>query len=193
MSFDIHSTKDVYEICGKDIGEVKIPSDYSCYPSRRLFLYKNGGKVIGYCAVRFASANELNPRHCFVIDTFGIHESCRRSGFGSKLFSAVKEAINSPQWHFDLAVAGMLSGSSDCYVCLQSTYDYESYAKALALYTRAEGDKVVIDMNKVVTSLTGSCAFWRRMGFENYKVSLDNTVIQPVLVMWYKIKITYPH
>jgi GNAT superfamily N-acetyltransferase len=187
--FNVMTTVDVLEICGKEIGQVKSPIEYSAYPQTRIFVQRAGYEAdspyIAYCAVRFVKG-ENGRLHTFVIDTFGIRKEYRGKGAGKKFFEIVKKEIESPKWHYDLALAGLLVGSNEYYVSLQATYDYDSYVEALIQETKFGGTVAILDMNNIFKRLRGACSFWTKMGFSNHKVSLENSLVRPIIVMWYK-------
>ena len=192
--FVARTTNSVVEICG-DIGQVYPPADYAVYPHGRIYsLHCTQEGMLGYAAVRFNKSTEHHPA-TFVIDTFGVLKTTRTAGLGRKLFDFIKKdvdgTVGNDSWRSALLARGTLSEEELCTLSIQSTFDFESYSRALSRNTvPTNGTHVItIDMDRVLADTHGSCDFWRKMGFVGEKIVYNGefSVASPIIMMWQKI------
>ncbi len=193
--FCMDNVSGVNEICG-DIGDVKPPCYYIAKgdPRRRMFLMLMDGKVCGYCATKFAEATASSLASA-IIDVLGIHPIKRKNGLASIFYGRVKRHLLSPGWIDALRAMSALKPREEFTISLQAVYDYESYKALLAKHStqslhRTEKNvtkhKITVDMAAIAQRLEGPCSFWRMMGFTERRLYVLDSVINPVLVMWFK-------
>lgn len=169
------------EICGTEIGKIHTPAESAAVEDVGwIFVGLDPANVFKcYAAVRLCSRERT-----IVIDLFGVHESLRHQRMGQKFYHMMSEELTRRLCnHF---------GESDYYhFSVQSTFKYDSYLQALALMSVVVEEthtKVICKFDKaqVARMLTGSCQFWRKMGFIYCKMDFSNGrgLMSPVLIMW---------
>jgi GNAT superfamily N-acetyltransferase len=171
--FSAHDASSVHQICG-EIGDTHEPSHYARFPMCRVYvLCRDKEDVVGYAAVRLARC------YNFVIDAFGILEEHRQSGLGAAFYGAIEADIRGP-WN------GKVESPKAYTICIQSTYEQDSYASAVSHHLKCENQDVSVSLMDVSKELRGACVFWRRMGFENERLACTypGSLFTPVLLMW---------
>lgn len=204
--FDPTSTASILALCG-NIGAVHEPNYYATWPFARIYLVLSLQGLLGYAVVRFEPRNGPHLA-TFVIDAFGVSPACRSKGMGTRLFEYIKSDVTSPtssstlgsdleakgEWYTVLLQHGHLSADEPYTMSIQSIFDYPSYVGALREHTteiKSPRHVVTIDMTAVLQGLTGSCVFWRRMGFVNERIVCNTSgfsVAEPVVLMWFRVR-----
>jgi hypothetical protein len=170
------------EICGPQIGVVHTPTE-SAEANDVGWVFvgvdARDGLFKCYAAVRLTAVSRT-----VVIDLLGVHDSIRRQRVGGAFYHAVMGELG-PRivGHFGVGVGYSVS--------LQSTFDYDSYTRAVFEMSTVKTDAaqhVVCAFNKdqIIRRLSGACLFWRHMGFNNSRLvfSKERGITDPILIMW---------
>lgn len=179
---DPRNTDALTEICGPHIGRVHTPaesanaSDVGC-----IFIGVDTRDGIFKC---YAAVRLIMSSKTVVIDLLGVHETIRRQKAGSVFYQMVMTNLK-PH------IVDNLGVDVGYTVSLQSTFDYDSYVRALLDVTHIKTDThqvIVCAFNKehIIKKLTGSCRFWAQMGFTKSKLvfSRESGIVDPILIMW---------
>lgn len=180
----------INELCsGHQMGEIHTPSESitaTDVPWVCVGIDVADWRLKCYAAVRLDI-----PSRTLVIDLLCVHPMWRRLGTGNQFYTKTMEMLT-PQ------IKNHLNGLCSIFtISVQSTFDYPSYLHALASCSVLKYDKggraasFSVDKDRLVVMLTGACQFWRRMGFDHYKLifaplgrDTPTTAINPILLMW---------
>ena len=199
---DPNSTEIVYDVCGKEIGIVRSPiASFEANDVGIIFIgtvTKDDGRVVVcYAAVRLSLF-----KNTVIIDAFGVHDNERSAGVGSLFYRFVVDNVKTKLQERDRNGMVLPWNGIKYTIALQSTFDYQSYLFAIVLtathhhrhhhhHRRRHRHQILsvdIDDARVSKILSGSCGFWRRMGFTCSKMSFspigDSPLSNPVLIMW---------
>jgi hypothetical protein len=181
---DADSMDTLIELCGTQIGRIHTPSE-SASASDIGWVFvgvdTRDGLFKCYAAARLTSLNKT-----LVIDLLGVHESIRRRRAGGTFYHAVMTELR-PR------IAEHIGTGTKCLVSLQSTFDYDSYVRAVLIMASVGSDTAKsvtfsFDKDQIIKRLSGACRFWRSVGFSNSRLVFTNeSIVAPILIMWQEI------
>lgn len=203
---------DVESICGarSAIGDVSDPEDYrKCGCFGRMFVLtheprtlnpdEDGVRIyeyVAYCVVRLVKRGTCSACptgdacDMVVVDMFGVKPDMRRTGLGRAFWGRVSAALAEPGWYQTCGCSRRPPVTT-----LQALYNHQDYLALLAKHCKPSRrqPKATVDLEAIAAELvqgTGSCAFWRAVGFDNarfdIRAGLGSTIVCPLLVMWKK-------
>jgi GNAT superfamily N-acetyltransferase len=182
---DPNTTDSLRELCEGEIGAVHTPFEsIQAMDMGWVFVGIDiaDGRLKSYAAVRLEMQMST-----VVIDLLCVHPEWRHKGMGAQFYEQVMRVLG-------ILVADYLAPETELTVSVQATFDYLSYLTAL-VNTAAVEKRVgtvttfSVDEHQLAEMVTGSCVFWRRMGFEHTKMVTsagEPPLARPVLLMWKK-------
>lgn len=163
------------EICGRESGMMHAPCEsVEAMDVGLLFV----GVDVTDCRVKCYAAIRISFPCNIVIDLFGVHPIVRGAGVGRAFYECMIGMMSSMVGGFDLMK-----------ISLQSTFDLGDYLTRVLSCSKVIGDDsriVTFEIDKVgVIPESGSCAFWRCMGFSNARMEFPTgRIFEPMLIMW---------
>lgn len=165
----------LHEICGRESGMMHAPcKSAEAMDVGLLFVCVD----IADCRLRCYAAIRISFPCDIVIDLFGVHPTARGAGVGRGFYECMIGMMRL-----------MVGGFDHMKMSLQSTFDLGDYLTRVLSCSRVVGDDsrtVTFEIDKVgVIPESGSCAFWRRMGFSNARMEFPTgRIFEPMLIMW---------